>query len=68
MTDWVQNADPERPFGRIGRQAFQPDADALRVELQPTDDGARLRVEFEEGFLKLIGLLLTQRLEQRLQF
>ena len=52
------------PFEQFGENAFTPENDDVKIELTPTDDGARLRIEFNEGFLRLIGLGLSGRFDR----
>lgn len=37
------------------RRTFQSGGDALKVEVRPVENGARMRAEFNEAFLKLIA-------------
>ncbi len=50
---------PQQEFRRqweeIQRKAFSGDDDLLRVNFKPTDQGARLRLEFDESFIRLAG-------------
>ncbi len=38
------------------RQAFSGSDDLVRVDFKPTNQGARLKLEFDEGFIRLMGL------------
>ncbi|SFI00710.1 hypothetical protein [Planctomicrobium piriforme] len=40
--------------------ALQPEKDALKVEIRPTDTGGRVTFRFDEGFVRLLGLTLAQ--------
>jgi hypothetical protein len=42
-------------FNEQARASFETDNDAMRVDIRPTDSGVRVRFEFEEGFIGLMG-------------
>lgn len=48
---------------KFARKTFQEGGDALRVEVRPVENGARMRVEFNEAFLKLAGRGIVDRIE-----
>jgi len=53
-----------KPLRDLGRQAFTKGGDTLRLEYRPTDRGARLRMTFGEGFIRLLGLAIAQRYDR----
>ena len=61
LTDWLgligEGADDNaRTFREIAQRAFpQPEDDQIEVRLAPTDEGLRLRITIEKGYLRLIG-------------
>ncbi len=53
----------------VGRQDFAKKAlttesDAVRISVQPTNTGTRSRFVVDEGFVKLIGMLLARQYDQ----
>jgi hypothetical protein len=54
----IPNADTD-----IARQAFAAGKDGFHLTLEPVPDGLKLRVEFEEGFTKLVGQGWIQQLQ-----
>jgi hypothetical protein len=71
LTSWLgmigaESSANERQFAAAARQAFtDPDADTLRLELVPGMNGLRLRVRFDEGYIRLVGLALSEHMRQR---
>ena len=54
----------QRGFIETARIAFaDPDQDGLRAVLTPSDNGLRLAVQVDEGYLRLLGLALAHRLQ-----
>ena len=50
---------------QIAEEAFaHGDDDALRLDVRPTEHGARIRVQFDEGFLRFIGLVVGRQVDQ----
>ena len=68
MTSWSAMSNSQSPPSVLAKSAFAADNDALRIDLRPTENGARLHVEFERGFIRFVGLAIAQRLDKRLQF
>ncbi len=69
MSQWVKlNSRREKPgqFNQLAQQAFnQAGNDVLRVNAQPIENGFRLRVQVENGFLRLIGLGIAKQIDGR---
>ena len=69
---WLGMEPPKRadgtprvgPFEQLGEDAFTTENDDVKFELTPTDDGARLRIEFNEGFLRLLALGLSRQFDR----
>ncbi|MBS0206704.1 MAG: hypothetical protein JSS49_27825 [Planctomycetes bacterium] len=61
----VANDDNERAksFNETARASFKTDNDSMQVIVRPTDSGVRLRAEFEEGFIALMGRGFTKGIE-----
>lgn len=69
VAQWVAMAgegDGNPRSGReIARKAFAKGGDSIRVEVRTTENGLRARVQFDEGFLKFIGLSIANQYERR---
>ena len=57
-------SDDESSRQEFGKKAFKSDSDALRISVQPTETGTRTRAVLDEGFIKLIGMLLARQYDQ----
>lgn len=54
---------PQRRWQEMQRKAFSGSDDMLRVDFRPTAQGARLKLEFDEGFIRLMGLGVSAGLD-----
>ena len=61
-TRWIEQQAASRPegqpgrFGRFALEAFDKEgSDIIRLEARPIENGFRLRAQFENGWLKLLG-------------
>ncbi len=61
---------PARPrvqrFREEVQAAFDDQNDGMRVEVRPTDSGARLRFEFQKGWAGLLGRMIALQMERAL--
>jgi hypothetical protein len=48
----------------LAHDAFSNGGDTLRIDFRPTDKGGRLRIEAEEGFIRLLGLGVSRRYDE----
>ncbi len=48
----------------LAHDAFSNGDDTLRMDFRPTDKGGRLRIEAEEGFIRLLGLGVSRRYDE----
>lgn len=48
----------------FAKRALTPESDALRISVQPTNNGTRSKVVIDEGFVKLIALLLARQYDE----
>lgn len=48
----------------FAKQALKENSDSVRISVQPTDTGTRSRIVIDEGFIKLIGLLLAREYDK----
>lgn len=62
LSEWMEVFD-SRKRAALARQAFTPGKDAVRMDVQGIQDGVRLRLRFDEGFTKLVGLGMVRRAE-----
>lgn len=62
----VANEETERQasFNETARASFESENDALRIDVKPTDTGVRLRIEFEEGFIALMGRGISKGIDE----
>ena len=49
---------------RVLNVAFSNDNDLVLLKTQPTETGVRTRIEFDEGYLKLLGLSISKRFDR----
>jgi hypothetical protein len=55
----------ERKFIEVARTAFNdPDRDGLHLEIVSDESGLQLTMQLDEGYVRLFGLALAQRLRQ----
>lgn len=66
-SNWLRVGDDQTPraiaFNEQARASFKEDNDSMQIVVRPTDSGVRLRVEFEEGFIALMGRGITKGIE-----
>jgi hypothetical protein len=66
-SNWLTVASDEQPraaeFNEQARASFKSENDAMQILVRPTDSGVRLRVEFEEGYIALMGRGFTKGIE-----
>lgn len=48
----------------MSREAFDRDNDQIRLEVRPTENGARFRIQMQEGFIRMIGLGVSNRYDR----
>lgn len=70
MNGWLQ-IPPEdrgdrgpRPFRMMAEEAFAGEDDALRVDVRPTETGVRVRIQLDEGFLRLLGMAIGRQYDR----
>ncbi len=71
MAPWLELPQQETnpPGGRravareLAEQAFRP-ADGIQFEGRPTESGFRMRVTFDEGFVRMLGLAIARQYDQ----
>lgn len=60
---WI-GLDPDDRNADLAKDAFDDGADTLRIDFRPTEKGGRLRIEAEEGFIRLLGLGISRRYDE----
>jgi hypothetical protein len=63
MLPWMElppreGADPLRR--ELAEEALEGGDDAVRIEIRPTDTGGRIRFQFDDSFVRMLGLALAQ--------
>jgi hypothetical protein len=65
--NWLPLSETGNPdagrFNQRTQTAFKSDNDAMTAEIRPTDRGLRIRFDFESGFLSLMGLNISDGIE-----
>lgn len=66
--NWLTVANEDTPrqvsFNETARASFESENDAMRLDVKPTDSGVRLRIEFEEGFIALLGRGISKGIDE----
>ena len=66
MLPWMdlperENADPLQR--ELASEAMSDGGDAVRVEVRPNENGLRVRMQFEKGFVRLLGLVISTQFD-----
>lgn len=60
-----ENISDDDAIGReLAGEATADGEDAIRLEVRPTDTGSRFRIQFDAGFVRLLGMLLAQQYDK----
>jgi hypothetical protein len=70
LTEWINinQSDGDQPgrFAALALEAFDANgSDVIRADARLLKNGFRVRIQFENGFLRLIGLAISGRIERR---
>jgi hypothetical protein len=49
------------------KKAFAGNDDKMRIDFKPTDQGARIRLQFDESFMRLMGLGISRALDSNIE-
>ena len=49
----------------LAQDAFGKGDDRIKLDFQPTDDGARLRLQFDEAFMRFLGMTMSTQYDLR---
>jgi hypothetical protein len=68
LTEWINinQSDRDQPgrFAALALQAFEADgSDVARLDARTLKDGFRIRIQVENGFLRLLGLAIAGRID-----
>ncbi|MFQ5733030.1 MAG: hypothetical protein ACE5KM_13900 [Planctomycetaceae bacterium] len=69
LSSWLAMAgegNGNRPL-KVARKAFEKGGDGVRVEVRTSDTTLRIRADFDEGFVRLIGMGIAEAREARNQ-
>ncbi len=65
LSSWLGlNPDGEGQAMKSAREAFKPNNDQLRITTKTVRDGFRFRMQFDEGFIKFLGLQASNRMDR----
>lgn len=72
MVPWLGLSPPENEADdpnaerrrELSDEAFADDNDGIKLEIRPTDTGARVRVELEAGFARMLTLWIAERYDR----
>jgi hypothetical protein len=56
--------DEEAGRQEFAKQALREHSDGLRISVQPTETGTRTKATLDEGFIKLVGMLLARQFDR----
>jgi hypothetical protein len=65
MSNWLEKLDSEGTFAKLARPAFEGGKDRLQVDIRPSENGMRLQLRVEEGYLKLLGSAIGTGIQRR---
>ncbi|MFM9964380.1 MAG: hypothetical protein ACKV2Q_24525 [Planctomycetaceae bacterium] len=54
-------------WNAMQKKAFSGSDDKLRIDFKPTDQGARIRLQFDESFLRLLGLGVSRAIDGNIE-
>ena len=49
------------------KKAFSGNDDKMRIDFKPTDQGARIRLQFDESFMRLMGLGVSRAMDSNIE-
>lgn len=74
LNPWLGIEPPENDDGdvdgdalrrrELSDEAFDDENDGMKLDIRPTEKGARIRVELESGFARLLALWIAERYDQ----
>ncbi len=54
-------------WSSMQKKAFSGSDDKMRIDFKPTDQGARIRLQFDESFLRLMGLGISRGIDSNIE-
>ena len=64
LTGWLGVDDGEGRTEQAAREAFEPGNDRITLNFLPTERGGALTVTLDEGFIRFLGLQITNRYDR----
>lgn len=72
LSHWTEqraNKGKPGPFNELAKKSFtQPGSDTLRMDTRPVENGFRMRIQVEHGFLKLLGNGIAKQIDGKNNF
>lgn len=56
-----------KSWNEMQKKAFAGDDDKIRVDFKPTDQGARIQLQFDESFLRLMGIGISRGIDSNIE-
>lgn len=67
----AQSAEQRRQgmatWNSMQKKAFSGNDDKVRIDFKPTDQGARIQLQFDESFLRLMGLGISRGIDSNIE-
>lgn len=54
-------------WNSMQKKAFSGNDDKVRIDFKPTDQGARIRLQFDESFMRLLGLGVSRAMDGNIE-
>ena len=54
-------------WNSMQKKAFSGNDDKVRIDFKPTDQGARIRLQFDESFMRLMGLGVSRAMDSNIE-
>jgi hypothetical protein len=54
-------------WNAMQKKAFSGNDDKMRIDFKPTDQGARIRLQFDESFMRLMGLWVSRAMDSNIE-
>ena len=54
-------------WNAMQKKAFSGNDDKMRIDFKPTDQGARIRLQFDESFMRLMGLGVSRAMDTNIE-
>ena len=54
-------------WNAMQKKAFSGNDDKVRIDFKPTDQGARIKLQFDESFLRLMGIGVSRAMDSNIE-